>query len=214
MGLLASQARLRDTLRESARYRIFAGGAVRVVAVGCAGPGADSWGRGCGARFHDRFVAVGVRAEVATILAVVTFLRTCWNARVTSGYSGTSQARKLGVRDGCRLVLDAAPQGWALTDPPPVVTVPPGESADVIVTFVRTVADLPARVDALSERIRPNGALWIAWPRRAAGHVSDMTENAIRECVLPLGLVDVKVAAIDKDWSGLKIVWRKERRRS
>jgi hypothetical protein len=153
-----------------------------------------------------------VRAETAIILAVETFFRTCWNARVTSGYSGTPQARKLGVKDGTGLVLDGAPEGWALTDPPQIVPVRPGDPADVIVAFVRAVAELPDRVAALSPRIRPDGALWIAWPRRAAGHVSDMTENAIRECVLPLGLVDVKVAAIDNDWSGLKIVWRKERR--
>jgi hypothetical protein len=54
--------------------------------------------------------------------------------------------------------------------------------------------------------------LWIAWPRKAAGHVSDVTENGIRDVVLPLGLVDVKVAALDTAWSGLKIVWRTERR--
>ncbi len=54
--------------------------------------------------------------------------------------------------------------------------------------------------------------MWIAWPRKAAGHVSDVTDNGIREAVLPLGLVDVKVAAIDDDWSALKVVWRTERR--
>ena len=58
----------------------------------------------------------------------------------------------------------------------------------------------------------PVGSLWIAWPRKAAGHVSDVTENAIRDGALELGMVDVKVAAIDTDWSGLKIVWRKENR--
>jgi hypothetical protein len=54
--------------------------------------------------------------------------------------------------------------------------------------------------------------LWVAWPRRAGGHTSDITDNIVRQIVLPLGLVDVKVAALDQDWSGLKFVWRKELR--
>lgn len=131
---------------------------------------------------------------------------------MTSGYSATPQARKLGVRPGTRLAVDGAPVDWALDDPPPFVPVGPGDAADVVIVFVRSVAELADRVEAWSAAIRPAGALWIAWPRRAAGHRSDMSENAIRECVLPLGLVDVKVAAIDPDWSGLKIVWRRENR--
>jgi len=59
----------------------------------------------------------------------------------------------------------------------------------------------------------PDRSLWIAWPRKAGGHDSDITENGIRDVVLPLGLVDVKVAALDDDWSGLKVVWRRERRK-
>ena len=64
-----------------------------------------------------------------------------------------------------------------------------------------------------AERIFPSGAIWVAWPRKAAGHVSDVDENLIRNTALSMGLVDVKVAAIDTDWSGLKLVWRKELRR-
>jgi hypothetical protein len=127
-----------------------------------------------------------------------------------AGYSGTPQARKLGIKPGSHVALHAAPPGWSLTDPPPIVDAGSGP-ADVVVWFVRDGADLDA-VAGLGERIFPSGALWIAWPRRAAGHTSTVTENAIREAVLPLGLVDVKVAAIDDDWSGLKIVWRTERR--
>jgi hypothetical protein len=129
---------------------------------------------------------------------------------VTSGYSGTPQARKLGIKPGLRVAVEKAPRGWTLDDPPPLVDAR-GANADVVLYFVRTAAEL-ADLTALGQRIFPDGALWIAWPRRAGGHVSDVTENAIREAVLPLGLVDVKVAAIDADWSGLKIVWRKERR--
>lgn len=135
----------------------------------------------------------------------------CSDGRVTSGYSATPQARKLGVKPGMRVGLVAGPAGWALVDPPPITAVGDGP-ADVLIWFVRAAAELDA-VAPLAERIFPDGALWVAWPRRAAGHDSDVTENGIRGAVLPLGLVDVKVAAIDEDWSGLKVVWRKEVRR-
>jgi hypothetical protein len=125
------------------------------------------------------------------------------------GYSATPQARKLGIKPGSRVALVGA-EGWTLTDPPDIDEAREGP-ADVIVAFVRTAAALDT-IASLGKRIFPDGSLWIAWPRKAAGHVSDMTENAIRESALPLGLVDVKVAAIDDDWSGLKLVWRKERR--
>jgi hypothetical protein len=129
---------------------------------------------------------------------------------MTAGYSATPQARKLGIKPGMRVGFESVPDGWQLDDPPPIVD-PAGASADVVIWFVRTAAEL-ADTRTYGGRIFPHGALWIAWPRRAAGHESDVTENGIRDAVLPLGLVDVKVAAIDQDWSGLKIVWRKERR--
>ena len=62
--------------------------------------------------------------------------------------------------------------------------------------------------------LAPTSALWIAWPRRAGGHRSDITDSLVRETLLPIGVVDVKVAALDEDWSGLKFVWRKDRRPS
>jgi hypothetical protein len=129
---------------------------------------------------------------------------------VSSGYSSTPQARKLGLKPGSRLTVVGAPPGWSLQDPPPTVATASG-ATDVAIVFVRTAAEL-ADLVALGERVFPDGALWVAWPRRAAGHVSDVTENGIRDALLPHGLVDVKVAAIDPDWSGLKVVWRRERR--
>jgi hypothetical protein len=128
----------------------------------------------------------------------------------TPGYSGTPQVGKLGIKAGARVAVEGAPQGWSLDAPPPIVDAGDGP-ADVLLRFVRSAAEL-SDVPELGQRIFPDGALWIAWPRRAGGHLSDITDNLIREAVLPLGLVDVKVAAIDADWSGLKIVWRKERR--
>ncbi len=79
---------------------------------------------------------------------------------------------------------------------------------DVLVAFFRAAAELDSRLPALAERIRPAGGLWVAWPRRAGGHTSDLGDTLIRETCLQLGIVDVKVAAIDEDWSGAKFVWR------
>jgi hypothetical protein len=123
------------------------------------------------------------------------------------------QARKLGLKPGQRISLDAPPAGWALADPPGgLETVRAPEPADVIVAFFARAAEFGPRLPGLAERIFPDGAIWAAWPRRAAGHTSDITDNVVREHALPLGLVDVKVAAIDEDWSGLRLVWRKENR--
>lgn len=126
---------------------------------------------------------------------------------MTAGYSGTPQSKKLGIKPGSRVAFHKAPKGWALDEPPDFVTARAG-SVDVLLAFFRSRAVLEAGIDGLGQRIFPNGSLWLAWPRRAGGHTSDITDNVIREVVLPLGLVDVKVAAIDNDWSGIKVVWR------
>lgn len=122
---------------------------------------------------------------------------------------GSSQARKLGLKAGQRVSLDSPPRGWSLADPPAgLVHVDPAASADVIISFFGTGNEIARRLPALAERIYPAGALWVAWPRRAAGHTSDITDNVVRGHALAIGLVDVKVAAIDNDWSGLRLVWR------
>jgi hypothetical protein len=125
------------------------------------------------------------------------------------------QARKLGLKPGQRVSLDAPPAAWAFADPPGgLETVTAPAAADVIVAFFTRAADLPVRLPGLAGRIFPAGAIWAAWPRRAAGHTSDITDTVVREHALELGLVDVKVAAIDGDWAGLRLVWRKENRGS
>lgn len=130
-----------------------------------------------------------------------------------SGYSGTPQLKKLGIAPGVRLDVIGASPGWRFeSDPVDVELVEPDARADVILAFCRSAADVERNVPALGDRIRPAGALWIAWPRKAAGHMSDVTENLLRDVALPLGLVDTKVAAIDTDWSGLRLVWRRENR--
>jgi hypothetical protein len=110
-------------------------------------------------------------------------------------------------------LLDAPP-GWSVDGLPETVVLrtraqPP---IDVIVAFFTRRRALERRLPVLQRALRADGSLWIAWPRKAAGHVSDISENTLREIVLSTGLVDVKVAALDEDWSGLKFVWRKELR--
>lgn len=78
----------------------------------------------------------------------------------------------------------------------------------MIVAFFRAEREITARLPGLAQRVFPAGAIWAAWPRRAAGHDSDITDNVVRAHGLDLGLVDVKVAAIDTDWSGIRLVWR------
>jgi hypothetical protein len=130
-----------------------------------------------------------------------------------SGYSGTPQARKLGLKPGLRVAFDCAPDGWDLLDPPDGLrTADDDGGADVIIAFFRAGAEIAARLPDLARLVFPAGAIWAAWPRRAAGHASDITDNVVREFALELGLVDVKVAAIDADWSGLRLVWRTENR--
>ena len=127
----------------------------------------------------------------------------------TPGYSGRPQAAKLGLKPGHRVDLQNRPDGWSLTDPPDGLAGPgPGGTADVILAFFSRAEEIGGQIGELARRIYPAGALWVAWPRRAAGHRSDITDSVIRSCALPIGLVDVKVAAIDDDWSGLRLVWR------
>ncbi len=114
-----------------------------------------------------------------------------------------------------RICLNHAPSNWVLIDPPPDITfVGPRSSADVIIVFFEDVDQIHRRLPSLAKRIYPDGALWIGWPRRAAGHLSDITDNIVRKTALLLGIVDVKVAAIDDDWSGLRFVWRVSNRGS
>jgi hypothetical protein len=137
-----------------------------------------------------------------------------------AGYSGTPLARKLGVKPGQQVVLARRPQGWSIPDLPADVTIvdaPEGGAnnvgdAHVVVSFHRDRAGLEQDLPPVAGALAPTSALWVAWPRRAGGHRSDITENLLRDLLLPTGLVDVKVAALDDDWSGLKFVWRKERR--
>jgi hypothetical protein len=130
------------------------------------------------------------------------------------GYSGTPLARKLQVRPGDVVALVGAPRAWTIPDLPDGARIRRslGKGAEVVIAFIRHAADLHGVVDDVSPLLGPEDSLWLVWPRRAAGHDSDVTENLLRDVVLPTGLVDVKVAAVGEDWSGLRFVWRKELR--
>ena len=136
---------------------------------------------------------------------------------MTVGYSGTPLPRKLGIKSGMSMaVLNAPPNLDAiLGELPERVTTSQrlGGHRDLVLIFITRQADLAARVPALASAIAPKGMVWVAWPKRASKIETDMTEDVIREIVLPSSdLVDVKVCAIDHVWSGLKLVIRKERR--
>ena len=85
-------------------------------------------------------------------------------------------------------------------------------TAEVVVAFFVERAEFERRIGSLSTMIFPAGGLWVAWPKRASGLDTTMNENVVREVALPLGLVDNKVCAIDDTWTGLRVVWRVDRR--
>jgi hypothetical protein len=131
------------------------------------------------------------------------------------GYSGTPLPRKLGIREGETACVVSDPgNARELIAPLPAgaTFVARPDSAQVVVVFVTGRADLEARIGKLGRAVFPDRSLWIAWPKRTSGVATDMTEDVIREVVLPLGLVDNKVCALDATWSGLRLVWRKELR--
>jgi hypothetical protein len=128
-----------------------------------------------------------------------------------AGYSGTPLARKLGFKNGMRVVYVNAPEGFAVER---IDTTAPrlAKGTDLVVCFVTTRRELERRLDGLRRAIEPDGMLWIAWPKRASGAKTDMTEDIVRDVALPTGLVDTKVCAIDDVWSGLRLVVRRELR--
>ena len=134
-----------------------------------------------------------------------------------SGYSGTPLVKKLGLADGQRAFIENPPDGYlALLEPLPETIEFAARLAgklDFIQLFVREASQLRNRLPACLSRLDPNGMIWISWPKKASRVPTDITEDTIREVALPLGLVDVKVCAVDETWSGLKLVIRKQLRR-
>jgi hypothetical protein len=139
-----------------------------------------------------------------------------------AGYSGTPLPRKLGLADGQSVVFVALPPELeALRDAGryrEVETatawedVPQPAKVDVILAFARWRRDLEPGLPGMMEAIRPAGMIWACWPKKASKAPTDLNEDLIRTAALPLGLVDVKVCAVDATWSGLKLVIRTDRR--
>jgi len=132
-----------------------------------------------------------------------------------AGYSGTPLAQKLGIKPGSSLFTVAAPGHYdELLAPLPegVKRVRRIEAADVAHFFLTSRARMEKDLRAAVPKMQQDAAIWISWPKKAAKVATDITEDTVREVALPLGLVDVKVCAVDETWSGLKLVIRKELR--
>lgn len=134
-----------------------------------------------------------------------------------AGYSGTPLVKKLGVRAGDRVKTRGAPEEYAdwLAPLPEGVTISSRLPGDVQVWhfFTRSEKELSSLLPRCQTEIVQNGCIWVSWPKRASGVLTDVTEDTIRKVALPMGLVDVKVCAVDEVWSGLKLVIRKELRK-
>jgi hypothetical protein len=133
-----------------------------------------------------------------------------------AGYSGTPLAKKLGLKPGMR--------AWFLDMPDSVRAeidcdtlglseqTAPSAGIEAAHIFVTRRDDLVRHITALRQLLAPAGFVWVSWPKKAAKTDTDITENVIREVALPIGLVDIKVCAVDEKWSGLKLVVRKSLR--
>lgn len=129
-----------------------------------------------------------------------------------AGYSGTTLLKKLGIKEGFRIALVGAPQGFddELGSLPSGTTVlaRPTKPLDFALLFTKSEKDLLKNLPRLAERLAPAGMLWIAWPKKASGVATDLSDNVVRNIGLDAGLVDVKVCAVTEIWSGLKFVYR------
>jgi len=131
-----------------------------------------------------------------------------------AGYSGTPLLQKLGIKDGHRVAILHAPMPLPgeMRAMPASVTVRRdlrSGNLDVIVLFVTDQSSLRTQFAAAATRLDPDGGVWVAWPKKASGVATDVTEDRVREVALAAGLVDNKVCAIDEVWSGLRCVYRR-----
>ena len=133
-----------------------------------------------------------------------------------AGYSGTPLAKKLGIGTGCRVWLAQAPANYkTLVAPlPDGVTFPskPSTTTDIAHVFTSKRTQLEKTLRSLRKALTPDAAIWVSWPKKTSKMPTDITEDVIRDVALPMGLVDIKVCAVDETWSGLKLVVRRELR--
>lgn len=135
---------------------------------------------------------------------------------MTAGYSGTPLAKKLGIKEGTTVVaLDPPGNYRELLDPLPAgvtIAAKPRNETDILHLFTNTREGLFRGLSEARGLIKQDGMIWVSWYKKAAKLPTEITEDTIREAAFPLGLVDVKVCAVDDKWSGLKLVIRKENR--
>jgi hypothetical protein len=137
--------------------------------------------------------------------------------RQPAGYSGTPLAKKLGAKDGQRTwrfkmpasVAEEIAEGGAV----PRLEKASRAGVEMAHIFVTRKTELARELSRLRGLLAQDGTIWVSWPKKASGVTTDVTEDTVREIALPLGLVDIKVCAVDATWSGLKLVIRKSERR-
>jgi hypothetical protein len=135
-----------------------------------------------------------------------------------AGYSGTPLPQKLGIKSGTNAVVINGPKNYRKL----LGKLPDGvrltnhltANADFVHFFTKRRSELGKQLPRLRAKLSDTGTLWVSWPKKSAGVPTDMTEDMIRDVALPLGLVDTKVCAVDEIWSGLKLMIRRENRRS
>jgi len=134
-----------------------------------------------------------------------------------AGYSGTPLWKKLGYKAGVSAYVEGEPRNYIslLTLPADVVvTWLPRAKSDMefVHLFATSASQLKSKLESVRKRIVPGGVIWVSWPKKSSGVTSDIAEDTIRDLALPMGLVDVKVCAVDEVWSGLKLVIRRTAR--
>lgn len=127
-----------------------------------------------------------------------------------AGYSGTPLAKKLGIKGDFHIGLINAPEYYLclFTDLPANLYFENDKDAkiDLIHFFTKSQEDYKSILPQLKERIKLNGSIWVSWPKKSSKVATDITEDIIRNFALQIGLVDIKVCAVDEIWSGLKLV--------
>jgi hypothetical protein len=133
-----------------------------------------------------------------------------------AGTSGKPLSQKLGLKPGFRIFVDSAPADYRdiVGEWPEGATIVKRLSAplDVVHLFAPEAKGLATKLTRYRDAIVPDGMIWVSWPKKASGVVTDLSDVAVRDLALPLGLVDIKVCAVDETWSGLKFVIQKSRR--
>jgi hypothetical protein len=129
---------------------------------------------------------------------------------ISAGYSGTPLAKKLGIKPGFKIKLINAPDYYLnlFTDLPGELSFEGNENTgiDFIHFFTKNENEYIGTLPQLKGKIKPNGIIWVSWPKKASKITTDLTENLIRDYAIKIGLVDIKVCAVDEIWSGLKLV--------